>query len=269
MFIYEDKTINTVRDDGTITRPTLDIFLQRTNGKPLGAVVVLPGGGYTHLAEHEGGLIAAQFNNMGFHAFVLKYRVAPNRFPAPQQDVLRAIRIIRANAAAWEVDVDKIAILGFSAGGHLAASCGTSYKEIPIKKIDKIDNQPSNPNAMILCYPVIDICADFAHKGSGDALFGTTDITKEKQSWCCQNKVTDDTPPAFVWHTATDAGVPVENSIAFAKAMWAKKRKCELHIFPSGPHGLGIGYKVPNVETWLEMAGKFLKNNCAFTTLDK
>ena len=269
MFIYEDKTINTVRDDGTITRPTLDIFLQRTNGKPLGAVVVLPGGGYTHLAEHEGGLIAAQFNNMGFHAFVLKYRVAPNRFPAPQQDVLRAIRIIRANAEAWEVDVDKIAILGFSAGGHLAASCGTSYKEIPIEKIDEIDNQPSNPNAMILCYPVIDICADFAHNGSGDALFGTTDITEEKQSWCCQNKVTDDTPPAFVWHTATDNGVPVENSIAFAKAMWAKKRKCELHIFPFGPHGLGIGYRVPNVETWLEMAGKFLKNNCGFTALDK
>lgn len=264
MFIYEDKNINTVRDDGTITRPTLDIFLQRSNGKPLGAVVVLPGGGYSHLAEHEGGLIAAQFNRMGFHAFVVKYRVAPNRFPAPQQDVLRAIRIIRANAKEWEVDVDKIAVLGFSAGGHLAASCGTGYKEIPIEKVDAIDEQPSNPNAMILCYPVIDICDTFGHRGSGDNLFGTTEITPGKNAWCCQHKVTDDTPPAFLWHTAEDRGVPVENSISFAKAMWEKNRKCELHVFPEGHHGLGIGYKFPNVEMWLELAGKFLKNNCGF-----
>ena len=266
MFIYDDPSINTVYDNGTVTRPTLDIFLQNSNGKPLGAVIIMPGGGYSHLAEHEGGLIAAHFNRMGFHAFVLKYRVSPNLYPAPQQDVLRAIRIIRANAKEWEVDPDKIAIGGFSAGGHLSASCGTKWRDSPFEKVDEIDNQSSEPNAMILCYPVIDICSDFAHKGSGDFLFGTEEMIPEKYELCCQNCVDENTPPAFVWHTATDAGVPVENSIAFAKAMWAKNRKCELHIFPEGPHGIGIGYKYPNVEMWLELAGKFLKNNCGFPT---
>ncbi len=268
MFLYENKSINTVKEDeGTILRPTLDIFRQRSNGKPLGAVLVLPGGGYGHLAEHEGGYLASHFARMGFHAFVLKYRIAPNRFPAPQQDVLRAIRIIRANAKTWEVDPDKIAILGFSAGGHLCASCGTGYKDIPIEKIDEIDNQPSNPNAMILCYPVIDICQDWANKPTGNNLFGTQELTPQKYEWCCQNKVSDDTPPTFIWHTAPDEAVPVENSICFAKAMWAKKRKCELHVFPEGPHGIGVGYLYPNAHMWIELAAKFLKNNCDFPTV--
>ena len=266
MFLYEDTNINTVRSDATVVRPTIDVFLQNSQGKALGAVVVMPGGGYINLAEHEGGLIAAQFNNMGFHAFVVHYRTAPNRFPAPQQDVLRAIRIIRANAKTWEVDPDKIAILGFSAGGHLCASCGTAADKVPFKKVDEIDEQPSAPNAMVLCYPVIDLCPEFGHVGSGNNLFGTEEITDEKIQWCCQNLVTENTPPAFIWHTAADAGVPVENSITFAKAMWSKKRKCELHIYPEGGHGLGIGYKVPNVSTWVELAGKFLKNNCGFPT---
>ena len=266
MFLYEDTTINTVRSDATVVRPTLDVFLQNSKGKALGAVVVMPGGGYAHLAEHEGGLIAAQFNNMGFHAFVVHYRTAPNRFPAPQQDVLRAIRTIRANAEKWEVATDKIAVLGFSAGGHLCASCGTSADQIPFEKTDDIDNQPSAPNAMILCYPVIDLLPEFGHVGSGDFLFGTTDITEEKRYWCCQNRVTENTPPAFLWHTAVDAAVPVENSIAFAKAMWAAKRTCELHIYPEGHHGIGLGYKFPNANTWVELAGKFLKNNCGFPT---
>lgn len=264
MYLYDDVSINTVHPASIVIRPTIDVYLQNSNGKPLGAVIVMPGGGYDHFGEHEGDLIAGRFNQMGFHAFVVHYRIAPNTFPAPMQDVLRAIRIVRANAKNWEVDPDKIAIAGFSAGGHLCASCGTKWRDIPFDKVDAIDEQSSEPNALILGYPVIDICEEFGHRGSGDNLFGTTEITPERQKWCCQYNVTEETPPAFVWHTATDQGVPVENSIAFAKAMWAKNRKCELHIFPEGPHGIGIGYKYPNVEMWLELAGKFLKNNCKF-----
>lgn len=265
MFIYEDPSIRTVKNDGTVLRPTLDIFLQNAEGSKLGAVLVMPGGGYSALAEHEGGVIASQFGSRGFHTFVLHYRVAPNRFPAPQQDVLRAIRIIRANAENWGVDADKIAIVGFSAGGHLCASCGTGYDEIPFDKIDECDDFPSNPNAMILGYPVIDLCSEFAHQGSGDFLFGPG-VTEQKLAWCCQNRVSEKTPPAFVWHTATDKGVSVENSLCFAKAMWAAERLCELHIFPQGPHGVGLGYRFPNADMWVELAAKFLKNNCGFPT---
>ena len=264
MFIYDDPSINTVYDNGTVTRPTLDVFLQNSNGKPLGAVVIMPGGGYSHLAEHEGSLIAAHFNRMGFHAFVLKYRVSPNRFPAPQQDVLRAIRIIRANAKEWEVDPDKIAIGGFSAGGHLSASCGTKWRDIPFEKVDEIDNQSSEPNAMILCYPVIDICSDFAHKGSGNFLFGTEEMIPEKYELCCQNCVDENTPPAFVWHTATDPVVPASTSVNFANAMWKCGNTCELHIFPKGLHGRGLGLGHKDIHRWPELAAEFLETTAGF-----
>ena len=142
-------------------------------------------------------------------------------------------------------------------------------KDIPFEKVDAYDEFPSNPNAMILCYPVIDLCSDFAHKGSGEELFGTEENTPLRQEYCLQNAVSENTPPAFIWHTATDATVPVENAIAFAKAMWAKNRTCELHIYPDGPHGLNIARRCPTADSWVELAVNFLKKKCGFQTCEE
>ena len=168
MFLYDDPAIKVEKEDGTVYRPSLDIILNRSNNKPIGTVIIAPGGGYRNLTPHEGGYIAGAFAKYGLHTCILNYRHSPCTFPAPQQDILRAIRILRGIAADCDMAPDQIAVLGFSAGGHLCASCGTKYNDIPFEKVDAYDEFPSNPNAMILCYPVIDLCSDFAHKGSGE-----------------------------------------------------------------------------------------------------
>ena len=243
-------------------QPFLELYLlEKAPEAPAGLVLICPGGGYARRAKHEGEPIAKVFNELGWHAAVLQYRTAPSVYPAPQQDALRAIRLVRAHAAKWKVKPDNIAVLGFSAGGHLAASCGTLWNGINADAGDAADRESARPDAMILCYPVINVST--GHRGSGRRLLGAKEPDKEKLAKLdLETRVTADTPPAFLWHAAYDRVVPVWNSIRFAEAMWAHKRTAELHIFPRGSHGISWGAKldkIPEVRIWPTLADRFLK----------
>ena len=240
--------------------PYLDTFLIDGAKQPIGAVLVLPGGGYTHRAYHEGDPVARKFNELGFHAFVLQYRVAPYVAPAPQQDVIRAVKLIRAHAQEW--GVGKLAVLGFSAGAHLAGCSALCTGDG--ESVDEIDALPCDPDALVLCYPVIALSEPYANRGSGVALVGGADTAKMRK-YDLHKLVDENTPPTFIWHTADDAAVPSRNSLVFADAMWQCGNTCELHIFPHGPHGRGLGYGFPDLRRWPELAAAFLIASAGFS----
>lgn len=221
------------------------------------AVVVCPGGGYVGRAPHEGEPIARMLNGHGISAFVLDYRVAPVRHPYPSMDGMRAIRWVRHYADVCRVDPNRIGILGFSAGGHLASTVGTMYERNDAVPGDPIDQHSSRPDALILCYPVISFVS-FAHLGSAQNLLGPDPTRKQLQSLSTELLVDENTPPTFLWHTAEDAGVPVENSLMFAAALSACKVPFALHIFPHGAHGLGLAEGVPEVASWPALLGEWL-----------
>ena len=227
-----------------------------------GCVLVLPGGGYSHRARHEADPVAQRFNALGFHAFTVEYRVAPYRFPAPQEDALRAIRIVRAHAEEWKIKPDKIAILGFSAGGHLACSAGLFYDKVKADNGDGCDAVSARPDAEILCYPVISGDPACGHMGSFANLLGPEVPRTRFAEYSCEKLVTGSTPPAFLWHTAADSAVPVVNSLRYAEALSRFKIPFGLHIFPAGPHGLGMAENKPeysDVANWPELAGEWLR----------
>lgn len=243
--------------------PYFETYLLDNSRPPRGAVVVCPGGGYSNRAPHEAAPIAQKFNELGFHAFVVHYRVAPYRFPAPQRDIFRAVRLIRSRAAEWGVDPAQIAVLGFSAGGHLTASSGTLFHEVNADAGDAADAFPQRPDAILPCYAVIAF-KGWGHLGSGQNLLGDK-LDAQSEHFSLEKRVTPDTPPAFLWHTATDQAVPVRNSIEFATACWKNGVKAELHVFPEGPHGIGLAKDYPDAQRWPELAAKFLTTTCGFT----
>lgn len=232
------------------------------SAEPLPCVVVLPGGGYSGRARHEADPIAEFFNSQGFHAVVVEYRVAPNRFPAALCDAQRAVRIVRANAEKWGIDPDRIVTCGFSAGGHLAASTilyGDVYSgEIEAEEVDSFSHLP---NGAILCYPVISVDSEFGHVGSGINLFGEQVYEETKGDLCLAKYVTDKTPPVFMWHTSDDAGVNVKNSLTFGAALRDHGIKFEMHIFPHGPHGIGLAESYPDSKQWKTLAADWIKRN--------
>ncbi|MBR7131281.1 MAG: alpha/beta hydrolase [Lentisphaeria bacterium] len=243
-------------------QPYIDTFLIDSVRDPLGAVLILPGGGYHHRAYHEGDPVARKFNALGYHAFVLQYRVAPYRYPAPQRDVIRAVKLIRANAPQWYVE--KLAVLGFSAGGHLAGCGAILADSIDAAEGDEADDFSGRTDAMILCYPVISLSKANAHVGSGNCLLGEEASLEERAKLDLQDIIDEQTPPAFLWHTAEDQAVHVSNSMDFASAMWKKGKACELHIFPHGPHGRGLAEGRHGLKKWPEMAADFLEHTCGF-----
>jgi acetyl esterase/lipase len=221
-------------------------------------VIVCPGGGYQAKAPHEGKPVAERFNEMGVHAFVLSYRVWPYTHPVPLRDAQRAIRLVRANAGAWGLDPRKIAILGFSAGGHLCALSGVTYDGGLPGAADPVERASCRPDAILPCYAVMS-AIERPHRESFRKLIGT----EFPSAAACRALspdllVTGDTPPAFLWHTAEDNAVPVENSIAFASAMSIHKRPFALHIFPSGRHGVGLAEDIELAPEWSALAGKWL-----------
>lgn len=225
---------------------------------PYAAVIVCPGGCYSGKACHEGAPVAAWLNSIGISAFVLDYRVAPYRFPAPQLDAKRAIRYAKYAAESYGYPSDKIGIIGFSAGGHLAASCGTVFDELGYKPADEIDKLSSKPDFMILCYPVISF-VNCMHYGSRLNLLGEVSYS-EAAKYSLERRVTKETVPAFIWHTANDEAVPVENSLNFATELSKNQILFELHIFPNGPHGLGVAASSEGVKQWTYLCQKWLES---------
>jgi len=238
--------------------PHLTPFLLKKE-KPHGAVIVCPGGGYHHRAEHEGAPVAEWLNSLGISAFVLHYRVAPYQHPVPYWDARRAIRYVRYHAAEWNLDPEKIGILGFSAGGHLAASTGIYFDEGNPKAADPVERMSSRPGLMVLAYPVIVMDGEFAHQGSRERLLGEAPDPDALARMSLEKNVSANTPPAFLWHTANDASVPVENSLWMAAALSRCRVPFELHVFPEGKHGLGLAPNLPEVAVWKDLCAAWLK----------
>ena len=236
---------------------------QFSDNDPRPAVIAVPGGGYGCVCRStEGDPIANKFAELGFRTFILHYRVAPHRFPAPQQDILRAIRLIRYHAEEWGVIPDQVAVCGFSAGGHLCASAGIIPDDVEIVPEDEADKMPSRPDVILLSYPVI-TSGKYAHSGSFKNLLGK-DYSKRKGEFSLERRVTKETAPAFIWHTVEDQVVPVENSLLLADAMRKNGVIHELHIFPHGPHGMQLGYGRTDIAQWPEQAAAFLYGTVGF-----
>lgn len=224
-----------------------------------GAVVVFAGGGYGHRAEHEGPVIAQWLNSIGVTAFVVDYRIAPEyKHPAMICDAQRAVRYARSRATAMGFDKDKIAVMGFSAGGHLAGSVSVHYDKEFYEPTDEIDNESARPDASILCYPVIDMF-EYRHDGSRCNLLGARSTYDMKEFMALYEQVTEDTPQAFLWHTSADTVVPVENTLLYADALAKVCVPFEVHIYPYGRHGLGLATEEePHVAQWSESLNKWL-----------
>lgn len=213
------------------------------------AVVIFPGGGYGGKAEYEGKDIAEWLNQNGITAFVVDYRVAPYRHPAEISDGMRAMKYVRYHADKWGIDKDKIYIMGFSAGAHLAGSVSVHYDKKMYEPTDDIDMVSCRPDGTILCYPVIDML-EYRHDGSRWNLFGGNPPYKMSEFMSLHKQVDENTPKAFIWHTANDGAVPVENSLMYATALSKVQVPFELHIYPDGPHGLGLSDSNEHVAQW-------------------
>lgn len=229
--------------------PTLTPYLPSgSSSKPAPAALICPGGGYGALAEvHEGTAYAQWLNQFGIAGFVLKYRLGSHGYhdPIEKEDATRAMRLIRANAALWNIDPSRIAVVGSSAGGHLAATLLTNNDAGDPASADPIERQSSRPDLGVLCYPVITMDSVNTHTGSRRNLLGPDPTPQEVDAASTERHVTSQTAPTFIWCTADDPTVPSINSLLFATALAKAKVAYEIHVYPHGPHGLGLGQDHP------------------------
>lgn len=233
---FNDRWVTGVARPGlTVRRPA------RANGA---AVLLIPGGGYGFIAwDNEGEEQARWLNKLGVTCFILSYRLPAegwgNRALVPLQDAQRAVRVIRARASEFGVDPKRIAVLGFSAGGHLAGSLAARHAEPVYAPVDAADEQSARPDLAGLIYPVVTLAEPFTHEGSRDNLLGTPSSDAQRRDASVERRVTADTPPVFIVHASDDNTVPIENSLVLYQALLAAKRPAELHAFDQGGHGFG------------------------------
>lgn len=235
--------------------PTLTVFLPAPEKTTGAAIVICPGGGYAHLADHEGSQYARWLNEQGIAGFVLKYRLGSSgyRHPAMLLDAARAIRTVRARAGEWKLDAKRVGIIGSSAGGHLASTTITHWDLGNTNSPDAIEHQSSRPDLAILCYPVISLSREYTHKGSRANLVGTNAPAELLAELSAELQVNKDTPPCFIWSTMEDKTVPVENSMMLAESLRRVGVPFDLHVYERGPHGIGLGNKtfdVANFHPW-------------------
>lgn len=217
--------------------------LKKRPGTRVAAIIVCPGGGYASLADHESYKVAEWLNQQGVAAFVLKYRLGSSgyRHPSMLQDAARAVRLVRAKAGEWNIDPQRVGILGFSAGGHLASTLLTHFDAGKPDDPDPIERQSSRPDLGILCYPVISMTEPNVHSGTRQQLLGENPDPALVKLLSNELHVTADTPPCFIWHTWEDASVKVENSMEFAAALRKAGVPFDLHVYQKGGHGMGLG----------------------------
>lgn len=218
------------------------------------AILVLPGGGYARQADHEAEPVAEWLASLGIHAFVLRYRVAPDRHPAPLEDAKDAMLYIRNGDHGIAVDPERIGVLGFSAGGHLAATLSTAAAT----GNQDLDVPAAVPDLSVLCYPVASLTHE-THQGSVENLLGEAPPSDLLTALSAELNVTPLTPPAFLWHTADDDAVPVSNSLNYARALFAAGVPAELHVFPAGRHGLGLAVDEPGPGQWTSLCAAWLQ----------
>ncbi|WP_013627417.1 alpha/beta hydrolase [Rubinisphaera brasiliensis] len=243
--------------------PTLTHFPASPRKASGCAIVICPGGGYRHLANgHEGNDIAAWANSLNVTAFVLNYRLAPNyKHPAMMDDVQRAIQHVRANADKYSVDPERVGVLGFSAGGHLASTAATHILDADPDAEDPVRRVSSRPDFAVLCYPVITFVNEAMHRGSRNNLLGEDAPAELVEKMSNELQVSEKTPPTFLFHTFEDTGVPPLNSVLFYTAMLEHGVPGELHIFQSGRHGVGLGRGINGTEEWSNLVAKWMETN--------
>ncbi len=241
--------------------PSFTIFEAPAASKIPTALIVFPGGGYSHLAiDYEGAQIAQWLNHLGISAFVLQYRLGPKyRYPIELWDAQRAIRYVRAHSEEFQIRPDRIGIWGFSAGGHLASTAGTHFDEGDPHSSDPVEVQSARPDFMILAYPVITMEDPYVHLGSLHALLGEQPDPVLVRSLSNETQVTTRTPPTFLFHTTEDQVVPVENSVAFYLALRKAGVPAEMHIYLKGKHGVGLAKDDPILRTWPDRLADWLR----------
>ncbi len=242
--------------------PALWVYPVDKNPKAA-AVVICPGGGYrVHAVDHEGHQVARWFNRKGITAVVLRYRLGPKyHHPAPLMDAQRAIRYVRQHASEWGVSPERVGIMGFSAGGHLASTAATHFEPVGATAGDPVDQHPSRPDFAVLGYPVISLAADFAHRGSGRNLLGENPDPQLLRNLSNETQVTAQTPPCFLFHTFEDTAVHPDNSITFFQALRQAGVPAELHIYRDGPHGVGLANGHPAVGSWPDRLYDWMKSS--------
>ena len=246
-----------------VSHPTLTLFLppgDKANGS---AIVICPGGGYSHLAmAHEGMEVARRLNEMGVAAFVLKYRLPSDETMidkeiGPLQDAQRAIQLVRQHAADWGVDPKRVGIMGFSAGGHLASTAGTHFTRSLIENKEGISLRP---DWMILGYPVISFSDSIGHRGSRDNLLGKHPAPAKILEYSNELQVTPNTPPTFLVHAGDDKTVPVANSLRFYEALVHSGVPSEMHVYPHGGHGFGL-HNPTTRDEWMDRLTNWMDAN--------
>jgi acetyl esterase/lipase len=251
MTLWEGKAPGALGDTDS-DRPTITWYAASSKTKPTAAVIVFPGGGYSHLAtNHEGRQVANWLNTAGITAFVVRYRLGPRyHHPTELGDAQRAIRLVRARAKEFGVLPDKIGVLGFSAGGHLASTTETHFDSGNPQAVDPIDRVSSRPDFAVLAYPVISFTAEYTHGGSRKSLLGENPSPELLKELSSELNVTAQTPPTFLFSSSTDTVVPPENSVAFYLALHKAGVPAELHIFEYAPHGVGLDLADTAVGEW-------------------
>lgn len=245
--------------------PQIEVYLPSKKNATGQAVLIFPGGGYGILAyDWEGTDFAKFLNSKGIAGIVVKYRLPSAKSQTdmhnvPLQDAQRAMRTVRSMATEWNIDPRNIGIIGFSAGGHLASTLGTHYKEVVYPKKDAIDEQSARPDFMTLAYPVITLGEPNTHGGSRKNLLGENPSQKMLDHFSNELQVTADTPPTFLVHATDDTAVPVENSLLFYTALVQHQVPAEMHIYPTGGHGFALGLNDPHLSTWTDQWAGWLK----------
>lgn len=241
--------------------PTLTIYMPPNTTGPMTAVIVAPGGGYRTLSMNKEGRIPATYlNSLGVAAFVLKYRLGPKyRHPIELGDMQRAVRIVRSRANEWRIAPDRIGVMGFSAGGHLASHASTQFDAASSAPTDEIDRVSSRPNFAILGYPVISLSEAWTHKGSRTMLLGEAADDELARRLSTDTLVTARTPPTFLFHTNADTAVPVENSVHYFLALRKAGVPAEMHIFKDGPHGVGMPMNDAALSEWPKALANWMR----------
>ena len=233
-------------------------------------IIICPGGGYGFTSDREAEPIALKFMAQGFNAIVLRYSIAPTRYPNALLELAETVNYVREKEVEWNVNKEKVIVCGFSAGGHLAGSLGVLWNSEFIDMHLAIEAESIKPNGMILCYPVI-TSGEFAHSGSFDNLLGEKEKEIRREELSLEKLVSKDTPKTFLWHTFNDGTVPVKNSLLFSNALAEQSIPFELHIYPNGVHGLGLcedstatngksEHIDEHVASWFKLACEWINN---------
>ena len=249
-----------------VQEPTIEVYLPAKANATGQAMLIFPGGGYQILAyDWEGTDIAKFLNGKGIAGIVVKYRLPSSvsqtdKHLVPLIDAQRAIRLVRSKAEEYHIDANKIGIIGFSAGGHLASTLGTHFNEKVYGKIDAIDDLSARPDFMALGYPVISFKNMITHKGSKRNLSGDRSEPSIIEYFSNEEQVTKDTPPTFLVHAANDKAVPVENSLAFYKALKDNDVPATMHLYPTGGHGFSLARDNVHLRSWTERLFEWMEN---------